>query len=137
MSKLKTIGKIQNRRSDWKMYWKRTIVVVMELTFTVTLLTSALFPINMVFSSPWLFESSLLVLCVFYVPFVISYTKTIKETFRYFFPLLGGTLVFFPLSYWINYMYGGTMTTQIGVITLSSIMIPVGVITIWASLKLK
>jgi sensor histidine kinase YesM len=137
MSKLDTIGRIQNRRIDWKTYWKRAIVVVMELTFAVTLLTVALFPISMVFSSPWLLETSLLVLSVCYLPLVISYTKTIKETFRYFFPLLGGTLVFFPLSYWINYTYGGTMTTPIGVITLSSMMIPVGVITIWASLRLK
>jgi hypothetical protein len=120
------------------MYWKRAIVVVMELTLAVTLLDIALFPISMVFLSPTLFESTvILVLCVCYLPLVISYTKTIKETFRYFFPLLGGTLVFFPLSYWINYMHGGTMTTLIGVMTLSSIMMPVGVITIWASLRLK
>ena len=143
---METRGKLQDKGIDWKMYWKRAIVVVMESTLMLTLLNIALFPIDMVFSpinellspSYMTFASFLpLVLAVFYVPFVIYYTKTIKETVRYFFPLLGGILVFFPLSYWINYMYGGTMTTLEGVIILSLLMIPTGIITIWTSLRLK
>jgi hypothetical protein len=139
-----TRGKLQNRRINWKMYWKRATVVVMESTLMVTLLNIALFPIDMFFSpinellSPMTFASFLsFVLMVSYIPFVIYYTKTIKETVRYIFPLLGGILVFLPLSYWINYMYDGTMTTQEGVIVLSLITIPVGIITMWASLRLK
>jgi len=135
------------------MYWKRAIVVVMESTLTLTLLNIALFPIDKLFSpineflSPinMTFTSFLpLVFMVSYMPFVISYTKTIKETVRYIFPLLGGILVFFPLSYWINYMSAGRsgytltpMTTLEGVIILSLIMIPIGIMTIWASLGLK
>jgi hypothetical protein len=141
---MRTRGKLQNRRINWKMYWKRATVVVMESTLMVTLLNIALFPIDMFFSpinellSPMTFASFLpFVLMVSYIPFVIYYTKTIKETVRYIFPLLGGILVFLPLSYWINYMYDGTMTTQEGVIVLSLITIPVGIITMWASLRLK
>ena len=143
----------KDRKINWKMYCKKAIAVVMESTLMLTLLNIALFPIDMFFSpinellspSNMTFASFLpLVLMVSYVPFVISYTKTIKETVRYTFPLLGGILVFFPLSYWINYMYGGRsgytlapMTTLEGVIILSLILIPTGIITIWASLRLK
>ncbi len=116
----------------------------MGSTLMLTLLNIALFPIDMFVSpinellSPMTFASLLpIVLMVSYVPFVIYHTKTIKETGRYIFPSLGGILVFFPLSYWINYLYGGTMTTQEGVIILSLIMIPAGIITIWASPRLK
>jgi len=141
---MRTQGKLQDRRINGKMYWKRALVVVTGSTLMLALLNIALFPIDMFVSpinellSPMTFASFLpLVLMVLYVPFVIYYSKTIKETVRYIFPLLGGILVLFPLSYWMNYLYGGTMTTQEGVIILSLIMIPAGIITVWASLRLK
>lgn len=136
----------KDHKINWRMYWKRAIVVIMKSTLTLALLNIALFPIDMLFSSinEFISPSNMtfasfvpLVLMVSYVPFVVSYTKTIKETVRYTFPLLGGILVFFPLSYWINYMYGGAMTTLGGVVILSLIMIPTGIITIWTSLRLN
>jgi hypothetical protein len=141
---MRTQENLQDRRISWNMYWKRALVVVIGSTLMLALLNIALVPIDMFVSpinellSPMTFASFLpIVLMIFYVPSVISHTKTIKEAVRYMFPLLGGILVFFSPSYWINYLYGGTMTTWEGAIILSLIMVPAGIVTIWASLRLK